>query len=507
MPYTARYKWTVMGIVMIGTFMSILDSSIVNVAVPHIMAGFGVNLDEAKWIITGYMLGYAVLMPITGWTREVAGLKRTFVWALAVFTAGSALCGVAWSNDSLIVARIIQAIGGGAIMPTGMTLITEVFEPQERGMAMGGWGMGAIIAPAIGPTLGGYMVDGLGWRSIFYVNLPVGIVAVILAQRLLVEGPTRKMPFDFVGFGFLSAFLISTLLAVSEGQSRGWESSFIRVNELIAVCSLILFVASALSSEHPILDLSLFKVRNFTLASILGVFRSVGLFGSTFLLPVFMQNFMGYTATRAGEALMPGALIIAFVMPVAGRLSDRMGARPLALVGVVGTALAIFMLRNLGPRSEYHEIFWPLIVRGIGIGFLMAPITTVAMNSVAPQKIGMASGMLNLLQQIGGAVGISYVEVLLERRTEFQFVRLSESAGHSPILLARVNQLMHQAGAAGQKSLALLGMAAKRMAAARAFDDAYLVTAGIVLLGVIPALFLTRVASRARDVSAMAGHE
>lgn len=490
MTHTVTYKWTVMAIVMLGTFMSILDSSIVNVAVPHIMAGFGVNLDEAKWIVTGYMLGYAVLMPITGWTREVAGLKRTFVWALVVFTVGSALCGMAWSNDSLIAARIIQAVGGGAIMPTGMTLITEVFEPQERGLALGIWGVGAIVAPAIGPTLGGYMVDSLGWRSIFYVNLPVGIVGVVLAQALLVEGKTRKRPFDFVGYFSLSAFLISMLLAVSEGQSKGWHSLFIQLNWIIAACSLLVFLAAALTNEHPILDLQLFKVRNFTLAAVLGVFRSVGLFGSTFLLPVFMQNLMGYDATRAGIALMPGALMIAVVMPIGGRLSDRMGARPLAIIGISGTAAFLYMLHNLSPSAEYGQIFWPLIVRGLGVGFLMAPITSAAMNAVAPEKIGMASGMLNLLQQVGGAIGIAYVEVLVERRSIFHFERISESVSAHPALAARVEAFMHHAGAASHKGMAVLAAVGKRTAAARAFDDAFLVTAGIVLIGLVPALFL-----------------
>ena len=485
-----RYRWAVMLIVIIGTFMAILDSSIVNVALPQIMRAFGVPLDEAKWIVSGYMLAYAVLIPVAGWARDVIGGKFTFLAAMTVFTIGSALCSLAWSNESLIAFRIIQAIGGGAIMPTGLMLITEAFEPEERGTAIGIWGVGVVMAPTVGPVIGGILVDLVGWRSIFYINIPIGIGAVLLGKRLLQEGKTVAKPFDFSGFTALTIFLVSALWGISEGQSEGWTSPSIMAAGSIAIVALTIFFRLEFRVPYPLMDMSLFLIPNFSIAALLAVFRSIALFGTVFMLPVLMQNVMGYTAPAAGLGLAPGAIAIGLAMPVAGRFSDRFGPRIPSFIGVAATALSLYMFSLLAPDSPYSAILWPMIIRGIGIGFLMGPITAAAMNAVPPAKIGMSSGILNLFQQVGGAVGIALLELYIQFRA-LTHGRLLTTAADTEDVRPQLEAMGILSGdMAGVPTVEVSDMA--RLAASHAFNDVFLLTAVIMALGLIPALLLQR---------------
>ncbi|MDD5457243.1 MAG: DHA2 family efflux MFS transporter permease subunit, partial [Candidatus Margulisbacteria bacterium] len=314
-----NYKWIVMIIIMIGIMMSVLDSSIVNISIPAIMADFGSNVNDIQWIVTAYMLSFAALMPLTSWFRDRIGYKFLYISSLFIFTLGSILCGMAWNLPSLIIARILQAVGGGAISPTAMAMLADVFEPHERGKAMGFLGLGIIIGPIFAPTLGGFLTKTFGWRSIFLVNIPIGIVGLFMASSLLrhdkPHASTHK-PFDLWGFIFLSIFLISFLLGVSKGEQEGWTSTYIVTCAILSVVSFILFLWVESLVENKVFDLDLFHYRNFSICMVISAIRSVVLFGGIFLLPLFLQQLMGMDEIQSGLILLPGSLVVAMMLPI-----------------------------------------------------------------------------------------------------------------------------------------------------------------------------------------------
>jgi EmrB/QacA subfamily drug resistance transporter len=355
------YRWVVLGIVMMGTFMAILDASIVNVALPHMMSAFGVNRDQIEWVSTAFMLASAVAMPLVGWLAARMGHKRLYLISLGLFTAGSAACALAWSLDAMIVARVIQAVGGGAIQPVGMAIVSDLFAPHERGRALGIWGTGIMVGPALGPTLGGYLTDLFNWRVIFSVNLPFGVLTLLFGlaymKRDKLDGIRRS--FDFWGFSFLSLALIAGLLGLSNGQDEGWTSSYVSTCAALATVGLILFLAVESAVEHPLLDLGLFRIRNFSASMSLAIFRAVGLFGGVFLLPIFLENLVGYTTIQTGLWMMPGAVSVGVMMPIAGRLADRYPPRWLVIVGVIATGLSLLAYGYLDPRSGPFLVIVP----------------------------------------------------------------------------------------------------------------------------------------------------
>jgi EmrB/QacA subfamily drug resistance transporter len=495
------YKWWVLGIVMIGTLMGALDSSIVNVSIPRIMADFGSSVDDIEWVVTGYMLAFSTLMPLTTWMRDRVGHKSLFIASLFVFTLGSLLCGMAWNLPSLIVARVIQALGGGAITPTGMAMIAEVFPQNERGKAMGYWGVGVIVGPAFGPTLGGYLTQTLGWRSIFLINLPIGIAGMLLASKVLfADKPhaSQSKPFDFWGFGFLSAFLVAFLLGLSKGEHEGWTSVYILTCAIVSLLGFVGFLLVELQIPNPIVELSLFKSSVFSVCMVVTVVRSVALYGGVFLLPLFLQNQMGFDETQSGLLMLPGSLVIGLFMPISGKISDRTGPRTLTIVGLIGVALFMYMYRNMDINMSVMDVINPTLVRGFGIGLLIAPVMAAALNSVPTQKAGAASAMLNLLQQVGGSLGIAVLATVLSHRTRFH-LNVIGSAVHSgsPAFQAAFGRTLHHAlrlgyshVEAGQVAASLVGAKIAQSATVLAFQDSFLVGAGIVAIAILPSLLL-----------------
>jgi len=421
-------RWGVLGIIMLGTFMAVLDSSIVNVALPHMMSTFGVDREQIEWVATGFMLTSAVVMPLVGWLTNRISYKALYLGSLALFTVASAACALAWSYESLIAARILQAIGGGAIQPIGMAIVAELFEPHERGKALGIWGMGVMAGPAIGPTLGGYLTDAFSWRTIFSVNLPVGVLTLIAG--MIVMRPLRargaRRPFDLYGYVFLSMALIAGLTALSNGQVKGWGSDYIHTCEAIAVVGLVMFVSVELTVEHPLLDLRLLIIRNYLLSILLAVFRAIGLFGSVFLFPIFLQNLMGYTPVRAGLWMLPNALAVGLTMPLAGRLADRYSPASLTTLGclMVGTSLVLF--GRLDPMSDWTLLVLPQLVRGAGLALMMAPLMAAALNAVPRRELPMASSFLNVFQNVGGSLGIALLNTFVTNSIHRHAVRLGE---------------------------------------------------------------------------------
>jgi len=491
------YRWYVLIVVMIGTFMAALDASIVNVSVPAIMSSFGARVDEIEWVITAYMLAYATLMPLTAWLRERMGPKTLFLSSLAVFTIGSLLCGLAPSLPILIGARVLQAFGGGAITPTGMAMVSEVFEPEERGKALGYWGLGVVVGPAIGPTIGGYLTAALGWRSIFLVNLPVGIIAILLGLRHLRPGtkaPAGSAPFDFAGFASLTVGIVSFLLGVSKGEDLGWTSPFVLGCMVLTVFGFALFFFVERNVRRGIIDLTLFGSRDFSAAMLVTFFRSVVLLGSTFLLPLFLQGPMGLGEIETGLILLPGAVVLGAMMPLSGNLYDRVGPRRPAVVGLLLLAYFLFMYRHLAADWSVWQIIVPTLVRGVGVALLVTPVLATAMNAVSTENAGMASAMLTIAQQIAGATGIALLSAVLHNRLGHHLRAYGPLPGIDPGNAGAVAKAVFTRGHGSGPSLLdglpahVVALVDKAMVAA--FDETFVFSAVAILLAVLLAFLL-----------------
>jgi DHA2 family multidrug resistance protein len=496
-----RYPWKVLGIVMIGTLMGALDQSIVNVSLPAIMADFGASLDDIAWVVTGYMLAFATLMPLTAWFKDRIGHKALFVASLVVFTLGSILCGVAWNLPALIAARVIQALGGGAITPTGMAMISEEFHPNERAKALGYWGMGVIVGPAFGPTLGGWLTSLFGWRSIFLINLPIGILGVILAMTVLKADQPHaesRRPFDVWGFCFLTTFLISFLLGLSKGEHEGWSSAYIVTCAILSVVGFTGFLLVESILPYRIVDITLFKLPVFSACMAVTVVRSVALFGGVFLLPLYLQQLRGLDEISSGVLLLWGSLLIGVMMPIAPKLMDRFGPKAVTIAGLLGVALFMFMLRDIDVNTSMSDVIIATLVRGIGIGLMFTPVTAVALNSVPKASTGMASSMLNLVQQVGGSIGIAALATVLSHRIKFHLQiygsELSSTSAAFQDAFRRVSEHSHLLGYTHSESSRIAFMSIGKMVGTSAqsagFGDAFLFGTIIVLLGISAAFLL-----------------
>lgn len=491
-----NYKWWVMLVVMIGMIMAMLDSSIVNVSIPTIMADFGSNIADIEWVVTAYMLAFAVLMPLTVWLRDRVGHKILFTSALLLFTVGSLLCGLAWNLPSLIVFRVLQALGGGAMNPTGMAMIADVFDPKERGKAMGFFGMGIIVGPAIGPTLGGFLTATFGWRSIFLVNLPIGIIAAMLAWEILLhDRPHGKKhrSFDIWGFTFLTIFLLSFLLGVSKGEAEGWTSTYILTCFALAVFGFFGFLVTESLVREKIMDIGLFRYPVFSVTMLLTAVRSMALFGGVFLLPLFLQQLQGLSAIQSGLILLPGSLMIAVMMPIIGWLSDKSSPRFLTIIGLLIMAYSMYMYRDISIYMSTWDVIWPTMIRGVGMALLMAPIMMLALNSVPRWKAGMASSMQAIIMQVGGATGIAILSTILDNRTKFHMNTIGATIkANSPTFLMVMQGLqgrIHDLGFSHTGSMiAARTFLAKRIyvaSASFAFQDAFVFATGMILFSLI----------------------
>ena len=512
MQYSQTYKWTVLGVITIGGFMAILDTSIVNVAMPHMMAAFSVNYEDAEWIITAYMLAMGCVQPTTGYLCDRFGTKSMYVFSLSVFVLGSMLCGMAWSNESMIAFRVIQAIGGGMIMPVTMSMIYVIFDAKERNMATGIWGISAMVAPAVGPTLSGYLVDSFSWRTIFTINIPIGIVGLLLALLVLTETETFKdRKFDLPGFVTSTVGMFCLLMAFSRGNTLGWTSAYILILFFIAVIAIILFIYRELTYDSPLLDLRLFGNWNFAVVQIVVLIATTALFGGMFLMPLFLQNILGYSAMLTGETLFPAAAVSALTMPLAAFLADRVGPKPLGIVGILILGFATLPFMYFDGNVSREHIMIVSAIRGFGLGLFMMPITVLGMNTVPLDKVSRASSLNNVLRQIGGSFGIAYLTTLLDDRYKLHFERIAENMNISDIgtrqfmMMSQHKMLLLGGGdwMARLKSLSLLSMLRIKQAYIFAFNDDFYVLALIALFCLLPILFLKNVITKGSGGHAM----
>lgn len=499
------YKWWVLFNVMIGTFMAVLDATIVNVALPKIMATFGVDVDKAEWVLTAYLLVFAVMLPTSGWVADHLGYKRTYFGALFLFTFGSFLCGLAWNEDVLILFRIVQAAGAGFLMPVGMAIVTREFPPQQRGIALGFWSIAAAASVSLGPLIGGYLVDNIGWNAIFDVNVPVGLFglfATLIIQREYRAEKARS--FDIVGFISSAIFLITLLLALSDGNAAwntgGWTSPFIISCFFISAIAFIIFLTTELTVKHPLIELNLLKNFNFGVTNAILFIFGLGMFGSTFLLPLYLQNSLGYTALQAGAVFLPVGILQAMTAPIAGFLSDKVNPKIPAVLGMSMLALSMVLNASLSLYSEHGQIMLPLIIRGLAMGMVFTPLSTLALSEIPRHKIAQASGLFNVLRQLGGSFGVALMGALLTRRTIFHAAMYGQAVDqNSPafrqitthVAMFSQHAVGGSANVSAMRANALVSSHVFQQAFISAINDDFLIAGGITALTLVP-IFLLR---------------
>jgi len=412
--------WLIAMGVMMATFMEVLDTSIANIALPHIAGSLSATPEEATWVLTSYLVSNAIVLPTTGWLANHFGRKRVFISCIAMFTIASALCGLAWSLPTLIFARILQGIGGGAMVPIAQSIMLESFPRQKRGAAMAIFAQGVVVAPILGPTLGGWITDSYSWRWIFYINLPVGIMAILAAQWLVEDPPyiqrNKSATIDYVGFGLLAVWLATLQILLDKGQEADWFGAvWVRWFTLASVSSLAAFIWWQLRAKHPLVDLSVFKNRNFTIGLILMTTLGAILYGTTAQIPLFLQTLMGYPALQSGYAMSPRGIAAFITTFFVGRIVGKVRAKWMLCVGFTLLAVSSFMLSNLNLQVAQINVIWPSIVNGIAISFIFVPLTTATMSQLAQQQLGNATGLYNLMRNLGGSIGIAFVTTMLAR--------------------------------------------------------------------------------------------
>ncbi|MGC1380936.1 MAG: DHA2 family efflux MFS transporter permease subunit, partial [Candidatus Baltobacteraceae bacterium] len=396
--------------VMLGLIMAIIDSTIVNVALNTIGGNLGATVDEVAWVATGYILANVVVMPLNGWLTALLGRKTFYATSLALFTVASLLCGTARSIWVLVFYRIIQGIGGGALQPTAQAIMFETYPAEKRGQAMAIFGMGAMVGPAIGPTLGGWIVDNSTWQLIFYINVPIGIAAFLMTLAFIPSPKYIAKPkggIDWIGLGLLTTGLAALQFVLEQGERDDWfQSSTIVILTVVSVFSLVTFVLKALRDRHPIVDLKVFKFRSFSVGSALAMVMGFGLFGTALILPLFFESILGFSAFDTGMALMPGAIATAISMLIVGRILNFIDGRWSIVFGTLIFAWSSWLLGGLTVQAGYWDVFWPRVVQGFSLGFLFVPLTTISLSDVPVSEMAGATGVFTLLRQLGGSLGI-----------------------------------------------------------------------------------------------------
>jgi DHA2 family multidrug resistance protein len=496
------HKWWVLGVVVMGTFMSILDSTVVNIALPKLISVFSTDVHGAQWVLTSYLLALAVVIPMTGYLQETYGGKRVYMITITLFTLASMLCGIAWNLNSMIFFRVLQGLGGGLIMPLGMSLLLREFRPEERGTALGIFGIPLMMGPAIGPTLGGYLVQYVDWRFIFYINVPIGVAAVIAASRVLREsarGGRQKL--DVLGVGLVCIGSASLLLGIDNGPTDGWGSTAVVGEIALGIILLASFIVVELSVDQPLLELRLFRSWTFSVAVFVTLIVQVSLFGAIFLLPLFLQNLRGMGAMETGMMLIPQALTVACVMPIAGRLFDRFGPRVVLIPGMTLLAYSTYRFHTLDIGTSNLEIIGTLCLRGIGMGLGMMPATTASMNAVPRNLLPRATALTNALQRIAGSFGTAVMATVLTTRQTYQFAMASQSITPlSPgvqLTLAHARTLpgldQLSSPALQRLSFMMIYRSVGQVAAVRAIDDTFFVAAVLCIPAILAALIVRNV--------------
>ena len=500
--------WIIALVVTLATFMEILDTSIANVSLPHIAGGLGTDQTEATWVLTSYLVANAVVLPLSAWLSRVFGRKNFYMTCVLLFTISSFLCGIAPNIGMLIFFRVLQGMGGGGLAPSEQAILVDTFPPAKRAAAFALYSMAIVMAPAIGPTLGGFITDNYSWRWVFFINIPVGIVSLLLTSALIKDPPAfvqemrearqaGKLRIDYLGIGLVGLGLGCLEVVLDKGQEDDWFGSpFIVAFLAVAVVSLILAVVWESNHPDPVVEIAMLKERNFAISCALYLLLGATLFGTTVLIPQMLQALYGFTATQAGEALGPGALVVVVMAPIVVKLTPKIGAGRVVAMGFLVVALTLFYYSSFTLAADYKHFVYARMVQGFGIALLFVPITQIAYSYLPANKNNKASSMTNLFRNQGGSFGIAFATTMLSRRVQF----------HTNILASHVTPGSHQylgfmqgirstlthAGlspaAASLRANALLGATVGQQATTLAYLDCFWLLGVISLGGIILAL-------------------
>jgi DHA2 family multidrug resistance protein len=417
--------------VMLPTLIEIIDTSIVNVSLNHIRGSLSAGIDEATWTITAYLVSNAIVIPMAGWLARLIGRKNYQIASIALFTFSSFMCGSAWSLNSLIFFRVIQGLAGGGLVPISQSILLESFPREKHGTAMAIFGLGAMLGPIVGPLLGGWITDNWSWRWIFYINIPIGIFSIIMNIIVIQDPPymkRQKMKIDYAGLVFLALGLGSLQFILDKGESEAWfESGLIVTFTAISGIALVLLIVNEFYSEHPIVNLRVFRDRTFTSGAVVMFFVFLNLFGSIVLLPIYLQSMMGYTSYYAGLVLGPGGIATMITMPIAGKLVSKVNPKRILTVGISICALSTYMMSRFTLETDFWTFVWPRVALGLGMGLTFIPLTTMTLSHIPRENMTEATSLYNLLRNLGGSFGIAFTTTILSRRAQFHQTRLVEN--------------------------------------------------------------------------------
>jgi len=489
--------WIIAVTVTLATFMEVLDSSIANVALPHMAGSLGASPEESTWVITSYLVASAIVLPMSGWLSNVIGRKRFYMTCVALFTASSCLCGLSTSLPMLIFFRVLQGAGGGGLGPSEQAILADTFSAKQRGMAFAMYGMAVVVAPAIGPTLGGWITDNYNWHWIFFINVPIGIVSLLLTQRVVHDPVYLKKlrgigtRVDYLGMGLIVVGVGFLQFVLDKGEEKDWLSSnLILVSLIIAVVCLVGLIINELLHDDPIMDIRLLKNRNFATAVFFSFVLGIVLNGSTILLPQFLQNNLGYTASLAGFALSPGGIALAVMMPVAGILANRFDPRIIIAIGFVLTSAGLFHVTGIYYGIDFDTLVWYRVMQVIGIPLIFIPISTLNYVGVPREKFNQVSGISNFTRNVGGAIGVSLLSNFITRQQQIQRTTLSAHTNNAnPFFTRELNGMAHNfqamgmsAANASHRALAQMSAQVDIQASVLGFKNAFWLLGALVAL-------------------------
>ena len=499
--------WVIAITVTLATFMEVLDTSIANVALPHIAGNLSVSQDESTWVLTSYLVSNAIILPLSGWLSSVVGRKRFYMTCVAIFTLSSFLCGFATSLGMLVVFRILQGVGGGGLQPSEQAILNDTFPLSKRGMAFAVYGIAVVVAPTIGPWLGGFITDNYSWRWIFYINVPVGIISLALTYLLVSDPPDMKrvnlkegFRVDYIGLGLISLGLGSMQIILDKGQREDWfASNFIWTFFVLMLVGIVAGVIWELRTKDPVVDFRMLKNRNFAISVTAMFFLGFVLYSSTVLIPQMLQQLLGYPAEMAGLALSPGGAVIMLMMPIVGMLVSRVDTRWLITFGCTVSASSLLVMAGWNLSLDYTHAVLGRMMQSLGLAFLFIPINVSAFAYVPRDKTNMGTGIINLARNVGASVGIATVTTLLERRTQFHMSQLNEhvndmSPAYHKMLAAFTNHFAFagssESGAAAQAHGMIYNIIGRQAAMLSFLDDFKLLA--VVFFAIIPIFFLLR---------------
>ena len=500
---TPANPWIVAIAVMLGTFMEVLDTTVVNVSLPHIASTMSATTEEATWALTSYLVANAIILPMTGWLAARFGRKRLLLFSTAGFTLSSFLCGVAPSLATLVLFRIVQGATGGALQPLSQAVLLESFKPEERGKAMGFWGLGVVVAPILGPVVGGWLTENYSWRWVFYINLPFGVLSLLMTQRFVHDPPYLKKAaggIDYWGMGLLVLGIGALQYVLDKGQQDDWfGDDVILTLSIVSAVALVGLIVQQWRSRSPIVDLRLFADRSYAVGVFLMTVLGFVLYGSLVLLPLMLQTLFGYSSYQAGQAMVPRGVGSLVMMPVVGMLTGMVDPRRLLVVGLAVAGGTLLWLGQMSLASGYWDIFWPQLLQGCALALLFVPLTTVSMATISQERMGYATSLFNLMRNIGGSVGIAITGTILQRQRQTIATRLGEHVSiYDPTAQAWLAQIVNglvaagsDAVTAGERGLMILRGLLLREASMVSFVQIFRLL-GVTFLVMIPLVFVMR---------------